>query len=178
MKRALFAAIALAALMIAAPGESSSILRSLPSNVQKNIEGIRAACRERGSDISVTSGDEGLITFTVSGTQAVLIDELNFCAYGECIHAVNCATGYTHRVAIYVRYGNVWRKSFSVNATGRTFLSVEPYTDKFKALVLGVHGGGDLGCPVRHKNDPTAWKYEWCDFVVKWNGTKFTHRPL
>jgi hypothetical protein len=178
MKRTLFAAVALAALMIAARGESSAVLRSLPTDVQKNIEDVRAACREIGADTSVTSGDEGLTTFTVSGAQAVLIDELNLCANGQCIHGVNCATGFSHSVAIYVRYGNVWRRSFSVDATEPIFLSIEPYADKFRGLVLSVHGGGDLGCPVRNKNDPTAWKHEKCDFVVKWDGTRFTYRPL
>src|SRR5262249_55085411 len=55
-----------------------------------------------------TSGDEGLEAFTVSGAQAVLVDALNFYGGGRlCIKSVNCATGYTHSVAIYVRYGNV-----------------------------------------------------------------------
>ena len=163
----------------------TSILRSLPSDVQKEIEGIRQSCRELGPATSdytpprVTEGDEGLITFTVSGAQAILLDQLNFCGSGfECIHGVNCATGFTHSVAIHVRYGNVWRKSFSVDATEPIFLSIEPYTDKFRALVLSVHGGWDLGCPVRNRNDPTAWKHEKCDFVVKWDGTKFTYMPL
>jgi tetratricopeptide (TPR) repeat protein len=89
-----------------------SLLRSLPSDVQKEIKGIRQSCRELGPATSdytpprVTEGDEGLITFTVSGAQAVLIDELNFCGGGgECIHGVNCATGFTHNVAIYIRTG-------------------------------------------------------------------------
>jgi hypothetical protein len=62
-----------------------------------------------------------------SGARAVLVGELNFCGDARtCIHGVNCATGYTHQVEIYVRRGNVWRKSFSVQATEPTFLSVEP----------------------------------------------------
>ena len=49
----------------------------------------------------------------------------------------------------------------------------------FRALVISVHGGDDvLNCPVRNKNDPTAWKHERCDFVVKWDGTKFIHKLL
>jgi hypothetical protein len=161
------------------------ILRSLPSDVQKEIERVRQSCRELGPATSdytpprVTEGDEGLRTFTVSGAQAVLVDELSFCGGGfDCMHGVNCATGFTHRVAIYVRYGNVWRKSFSVEATEPIFLSIEPYSDTFRTLVLSVHAGWDLGCPVRNKNDPTAWKREKCDFAVKWDGTKFTYRPL
>jgi hypothetical protein len=33
----------------------------------------------------------------------------------------------------------------------------------FRALVISVHGGDDvLNCPVRNKNDPTAWKHRLC----------------
>jgi tetratricopeptide (TPR) repeat protein len=153
------------------------ILRSLPSDVQRQIEEVRQSCPP--SDEYVTKGDEGLRTFTVSGAQAVLVDELNFCGWGlRCLHGVNCATGFTHSVAIYVRYGKAWRKSFSVDATEHIFLSIEPYSDTFRALVLSVHAGWDLGCPVRNKNDPTAWKREKCDFVVKWDGSRFVHKPL
>jgi hypothetical protein len=91
----------------------SHVLRSLPAAVQKEIGEIRNACPSNEKN---TSGDGGLQTFTVSGAQAVLIDELNFCGEGRtCIHSVNCATGYTHQVEIYVRRRNVWTKSFSVN---------------------------------------------------------------
>jgi hypothetical protein len=117
-----------------------------------------------------------LQTFTVSGAQAVLVDQLNFCGGGlTCVHGVNCATGYTHQVEIYVRRGNAWTKSFSIQATEPIFLSVErSEKSKFRALVLSVGGGDDiLGCPIRNKNDPIAWKHEKCDFVVKWDGTKF-----
>jgi hypothetical protein len=158
------------------------VLRSLPSDVQKEITRVRQSCRELGPATSdytppkVTKDDEGLITFTVSGAQAVLVDELNFCGgAGECMHGINCATGFTHDVAISVRYRDMWRKSFSVDATEPIFLSIEPYTDKFRALVLSVHAGWDLGCPVRNKYDPTAWKREKCDFVIKWDGTRFVH---
>ena len=120
--------------------------------------------------------------FSVSGAKAVLIDQIEFCADGQqCLNGVNCATRYTHQVEIYIRRGNGWRKSFSVFATSVIWLGVDfndndyPY---FRALVISVHGGDDvLNCPVRNKNDPTAWKHERCDFVVKWDGTKFIHKP-
>jgi hypothetical protein len=108
------------------------ILKSLPSDVQKEIGGLRQSCRELGPATSdytppkVTKDDEGLITFTASGAQAVLVDELNFCGDGGCIHGVNCATGYTHNVAIYVHSRGIWKKSFSVDATEPIFLSTEP----------------------------------------------------
>jgi hypothetical protein len=170
-------AAALSAAMIAPVAAETSILRSLPSAVQKEIQEVRESCP---ADEKNTSGDDGLQIFTVSGAQAVLVDSLNFCGGQQtCLHGINCATGYTHSVTIYVRRGNAWKKSFSVHATEPVFLSVEPYveTPKFRALVLSVHAG-DLGCPVRAKDDPTAWKKEKCDFVVKWDGAKFTSKPL
>lgn len=172
--------IAALATLLAEAHAETSFFRSLPAAIQKNIEDIRAECRK--ADLKTTSGDEGLSFFTLSGMQAVLVDELNFCNDGQCIHGINCATGYTHQVEIYVRRGNLWAKSFSVQATEPVFLSVDPMPDplgKFRALVLSV-GGGDnvLGCPIRNKNDPTAWKHEKCDFVVKWDGTKFVSKPL
>jgi hypothetical protein len=172
-------AVVLAALFTSHAFAEAPILRSLPPNVQKEIAEIRQSCREIDSS-TVAEGDEGLRTFTVSGAQAVLIDELNVCGSRfDCIHGVNCATGYTHDVAIYVRSRDVWRKSFSVAATEPIFLSIDPYSDKFRALVLSVHGGDeDLRCPLRDKNAGDAWKHEKCDFVVKWDGAKFIYRPL
>jgi hypothetical protein len=163
--------------MIAPVAAETSILRSLPSTVQKEIQEVRESCP---ADEKNTSGDDGLQTFTVSGAQAVLVDSLNFCGGQQtCFHGINCATGYTHSVAIYIRRGNAWKKSFSVDATEPVFLSVESYVEnpKFRALVLSIHAG-DLGCPVRDKDDPTAWKKEKCDLVVKWDGTKFAQKPL
>jgi hypothetical protein len=104
------------------------ILRSLPSDVQKRIEGIRQSCRES------PTGDKGLVTFTVSGTEAILIDELNFCGDGAaCKHGVNCATGYPQLVEVYVRSGSTWRKSFSKYVTEPMFL---------KHRIRGVQGAG------------------------------------
>jgi hypothetical protein len=102
----------------------ASVLGSLPTDAQKKIENIRAECREAG--LKTPSGDEGLSVFTVSGMQAVLVDALNFCDGGQCNHGVNCATGYTHSVAIYVRSGNTWRKALSADATEPIFLSADP----------------------------------------------------
>ena len=150
----------------------SSVLRTLPTDVQKDIERIRAACREQlGPGTPVISGDEGLRTFTISGAQAVLIDELNFCAEGQCIHGVNCATGFTHSVAIYVRSGKTWRKALSTFASAPIFLSIEYSTEKFRLMVLHVFAG-DWGCPDRGKLRET------CPAIVRWDGTKFTLKLL
>jgi uncharacterized protein len=144
----------------------SSIFGTLPAEVQKDIEAIRAACRE-GPNERNTSGDEGLRTFTVAGAPAVLVDELNFCAGGECIHGVNCATGYTHNVAIYVRSGTTWRKALSTFASEPIFLSVDYGTETFRLMVLHVFSG-DWGCPDRGNSRGK------CPAIVRWNGSKFT----
>jgi hypothetical protein len=64
----------LAALAAEAHSETS-VLGSLPTDAQKKIEKVRVECR--GADLKTTSGDEGLSVFTLSGMQAVLVDELN-----------------------------------------------------------------------------------------------------
>jgi hypothetical protein len=75
--------------------DTSSVLDSLPEEVQKNIEDIRAACRaywtDRGIDNSsdVSSGDDGLISFTLSGSQAVMVSDLRLCG-DQCLSHVTC----------------------------------------------------------------------------------------
>jgi hypothetical protein len=68
----------------AAQEAASPVLQSLPAEVQKDIEDIRAYCRDHlvnanESQTRVPSGDEGLEVFTVSGVQAVMIDERELC---------------------------------------------------------------------------------------------------
>jgi hypothetical protein len=174
-----FLITALLVMALTAPGTigaraetPSPVLRTLPTDVQKNIERIRTTCREElGRDAPVTSGDEGLRTFTISGAQAVLIDELNFCADGQCIHGVNCATGFTHSVAIYVRSGKSWKKALSTFASEPIFLSIENSTEKFRLMVLHVFAG-EWGCPDRGKLRET------CPVIVRWDGTKFIFNLL
>jgi hypothetical protein len=104
-----------------------------------------------------------------------MVDELNFCG-GGCIHGVNCATGFSHNVAIYVRSGSTWKEAFSKSVTEPVFLSTE--YGKFKALVLKVHAG-DKECPST-SSDPTEWKRRSCDFIVRWDygSKKLTYKPL
>jgi hypothetical protein len=166
-------AIALTILLtVPVNAEPALILDSLPTPLQKKIQEVRASCVEK-----TVAGDDGLSLFTISGARAVLVDQLQLCGDGICNHGSTCATGYTHWVEIYVRYGNAWRNALSVDATEPIFLSIEPYNDTFRALVLSVHGG-DKGCPIRNKHDPTAWKREKCDFVIKWVDGKFVWKPL
>ena len=94
MKKTLLIAAALTtwALSPSAAQETSSVLQSLPTEVQKNIEQVRTSCREyfagMGVDPSqsipyvpprVSSGDEGLNLFTLSGSQAVMVSDLHLC---------------------------------------------------------------------------------------------------
>src|SRR5262245_35982022 len=115
--RIVFALAAALAASSAMAGERT-VLQTLPASVQKSINETRARCPAE----NVTSGDEGLSMFTVSGADAILIDELNLCT-GGCMHGINCATGYSHTVNIYIRSGSGWKKAFSVFATEPIFLS-------------------------------------------------------
>jgi hypothetical protein len=76
---------------------TSSVLQSLPAEVQKQIEDVRAACREYLVAVqstahgvaSVSSDDEGLRVFTVSGAQAVMINDWELC--DGCFKGANCS---------------------------------------------------------------------------------------
>jgi hypothetical protein len=94
----IIAALAAVSTQVAHAETPSPVLQSLPAAVQKNIEQVRTACRaywnDRGiadsSDVQpylVSSGDEGLIQFTVSGAQAVMVSNLNLCG-GQCLKGV------------------------------------------------------------------------------------------
>jgi hypothetical protein len=196
MKKLLLAAVVLSIVVAAPATAEDSILKSLPDEVQKEIEDVRAGCREQlmrldgkegRADLAwkvpgVSSGDEGLDVFTVSGSQAVMVDDLELCG-GECVKWANCSNRGAYGVAIYIRSGKGWRKALSTEATGRVFLSTD-MNDKFKALVVNVFSG-NKDCPTRdvvvrkgRESYPfPAWKQS-CAAVVKWNGTKFTFKPL
>jgi hypothetical protein len=171
MKRLfLIAAAALAIATGADAAESLSpepILRSLPPGTQKRIESVREGCREqekyREQERPVTSGDEGLILFTVSGLKAIMVNYIALCDNDgeQGIKWVNMATWGGYYVAIYVRRGGAW-KEFEYPVVGKVFLSIDAH-DRFKALVLTIK---------RDKLAPTH------DVVVKWDGSKFTHKPL
>jgi len=173
--------IALAALALATPAlAEKTVLNTLPKDVQKRIAEVREGCPTE----STTSGDEGLVSFTVSGREGVLIDELALCQ-GGCFKGTNCATGYTHDITIYLRAGKTWKKELATDVTEPIFVSTEPVEPyKFRALVVSVHAWGDeadkteLKCYPRNKNNSTAWKHEKCDYVIKWDGTRFVPKPL
>src|SRR5262249_43593152 len=92
-----------------AEGPPSEILQSLPSEVQKNIKETRARCQQAVDN--VPSGDVGLVTFTVSGKQAVLVDPKLLC--DGCYHGENCTNRDTRDVRVYVLFGDAWKKVLS-----------------------------------------------------------------
>jgi hypothetical protein len=173
------------ALSSGAAQDDSPVLHSLPAEVQKNIEDTRAACREamqyngidRSQSISpmapemrwVSSGGEGLIQFTVSGAQAVMVSNHELCGR-QCIKGATCSTVGSYDINIYVRTGHAWRNALSTRAAGDVFLSTVGENNKLNALVLSV-SGVDKNCHVQN------WK-EFCDMVIKWDGKKFTYKPL
>jgi hypothetical protein len=161
---------------------SSSVLQSLPANVQKDIEETRARCQQAVDKVpSVPSGDGGLVTFNVSGKQAVLIDPKLLC--DGCYHGVNCSNRDTRDVSIYMLFGNAWKKVLSnENITGDIFVSYvpgiyRPEGQELNALVLDLYVG-NKECPTRRAASSSAQSYEARTCVVRWHGAKFTYKPL
>ena len=133
---------------------------------------------------SVSSEDEGLIQFTVSGARAVMVSDLELCG-GQCLRGANSSNRGAYSVTIYIRSKNAWRKALSTDVAGSVYLSTDWLNNnKFTAMVLSVPGG-NKDCPtrdvsVREGKDSyvlPAWKQS-CDAVVKWDGKKFIYRPL
>jgi len=158
----------------------TSLLKSLPDKVQKSIEETRAACRGISDDVKVTSGDGGLVTFTLDGKQAVLVDPILLCA--ECYPGSNCSNRGTRNVEIYV-HGNAWVKVLSNgNITGDIFVSTKPgaYSpmgQELNALVVNLFVG-NRECPTRIAATTSEQSWEARSCVVRWNGTRFTYKPL
>jgi hypothetical protein len=152
------------------------VLQSLPAEVQKHIEDTRAECRAYWNShgiadpsdlwpLLVSSGDEGLISFTLSGARAVIVSDLHLCG-DQCIKSVTCSTAGGSSFDIYVRTGNAWRNVLSTTASGPEFLSLDLLDlnrnpPAFRAMVLGIPGDSK-DCPKRRMfirtYGPTAWK--------------------
>ena len=127
--------------------------------MQKNIEQVRTACRafwnDRGiaglSDAQfflVSTGDAGLISFSLSGSQAVMVSNLHLCGE-QCLKTVTCSTVAFYEINIYVRTGDAWRNVLSTT-TASEFLSFD-YGERafeFKAMVLAIPGSSE-DCPKR-----------------------------
>ena len=103
-----------------------------------------------------------------------------------CLRGGNCSNRNSYAVAIYVRSDEgTWSKALSVEAVGNVFLSTDWLRDhEFKAAVISILSGNE-DCPTHdvllqegnHSYMFPAWK-QTCDAVVKWDGTKFTYKPL
>jgi hypothetical protein len=177
--KSIIAGLLLCATALPAIAETS-VLKSLPGNVQKGIEETRAACRGIGNDIKVTSGDEGLVTFTVGGKQAVLVDPTLLCA--GCYPGYSCSNRGTRDVEIYVREDS-WMKVLSNdNITGDIFVSTKPGAyrpmgQELNALVVNLFVG-NRECPTRIAGSSSEQSWEARSCVVRWNGTRFTYKPL
>jgi hypothetical protein len=182
--------LATLAIPVAHAETPSSVLESLPAEIQKDIEDTRAACRaylnDHGiadaNDFLVTSGDVGLISFTLSGAQAVMVSALHLCG-DQCLKGVTCSNHGGSDFDIYVRTGQAWRKALSTKTYGPPFLSLDWWSrdqTAFGAMVLSIPADSK-DCPKRRifirSYDGTAWKLP-CDVIVRWNGTKFTYEAL
>jgi hypothetical protein len=179
MKKLLTTVTVIAALTSWAHAETS-VLQSLPRNVQKSIEGTRADCKDLG-DNAQTSGDLGLVTFTLNGKQAVPIDPILLC--NGCHPGFNCSNRGTRDVEVYVLRQKSWVKVLSNgNITGDVFVSNKPgaYSEigqELNALVVNLFTG-NRECPTREAASSSAQSYEARSCVVRWNGTRFTYKPL
>jgi hypothetical protein len=181
MKKLLLAAGALSIVVVTPAVAENLVLRSLPTDVQKDIEETRARCQQASDN--VPQDDLGLVTFTVSGKQAVLVDPKLFC--DGCYHGFNCTNRDTRDVRVYVLFGDAWRKVpflETASITGDIFVSFvpgkfRPEGQELNALVVELYED-NKECPTRNAGSASAQSYEARSCVVRWNGTRFTYKPL
>jgi len=181
VKRLFLITTALTSLMAGAvhAQSDSSILRSLPAEVQKDIEETRTSCRS--TDNEINSGDRGLIQFLLRSRKAVLVDNIELC--GGCYHGYNCTNRGTRFVRVYALFGHAWRMVLSNdNITGDIFVSnvpgrYRPEGQQLNALVVNLFIG-NKECPTRRAGSMSEQSWEARSCVVRWNGTKFTYKPL
>jgi hypothetical protein len=175
MKKTLLIATALTAsaytFSSSATQEAASLLESLPVEVQKDIEEIRASCRSVDVDtLAVTSGDSGLIQFLLGGKKAVLIDPIILC--GGCYKGYSCSNRGTRDVRVYALLGNAWRMVLSNDAiTGDIFLSYvpgkyRPEGQELNALVVALFIG-NKECPTRRAGSMSEQSWEARSCVVR-----------
>ena len=185
-------------------GKTKTIYQSFvvfSAEAQKQIEDVRAACREylvaQDKDLnqswmsptangvaSVPSGDDGLETFHSLGAQAVMVSDLELCG-GQCLRGANCSNrGSSRRHHLPALRESLEEGPLDRRDRNRIFEHRLGEKNIFTALVLSVFGG-NKDCPTRDiplgegKESYVfpAWKQS-CAAVVKWNGTKFTYKPL
>jgi hypothetical protein len=113
--------------------------------------------------------------------QAVLVDPVVLC--GGCSPGRNCSNRGTRDVSVYALIGNAWRMVLSNQSiTGDIFVSYVPGKfgpggQELNALVVDLFIG-NKECPTRRAGSMSAQSYEARSCVVRWNGTKFTYKPL
>jgi hypothetical protein len=80
---------------------------------------------------------------------------------------------------VYALFGNAWRMILSNdNITGDIFMSNVPGSwPELNALVVNLYIG-NKECPTRRADSTSAQSYEARSCVLRWNGTKFTYKPL
>ena len=102
-----------------------------------------------------------------------------------CYHGFNCSNRDTRDVRVYVLFGDAWRKVpflEMASITGDIFVSYvpgkyRPQGQELNALVVDLYDG-NKECPTRAAPSASAAMYEARTCVVRWNGTKFTYKPL
>jgi hypothetical protein len=180
--RALRAETAMAeATPVPTPSTRATILRRLPTAMQKEIEETRASCREQSDSNLEIYDDSGLTDFTLSGgAYAVMVNDGEICGPGVCIKGANCHTGGNY-VNVYVRSGNSWRKVLS--GRWHPYISADWTKDPpaLKSIIISLYGD-DKNCPAREANlrahGSTAWKHGQCDVIARWDGSRFTYKLL
>jgi hypothetical protein len=98
-----------------------------------------------------------------------MVDDQALCG-GQCLKGATCTNVGSYDLNIYVRTGKSWSNALSTKVS-RVYLSTDSGDIKFKALVLSVSGADNKHCHVK-------WWKQYCDVVVKWDGKKFSFKPL
>lgn len=173
--------------MVATFAQAQSLISStFPPDLARKLEVMRSTCREYAKTIDEPSnplynkvGDDGLAFFEVAGHQGVAIDTLHVCGDGQqCLKGVNCATGYTHTVEIYVN-SNGWKKVFGDEVTEPIHLTIDRATGELKSMAFKIAGWDDAKCRVpahiKRKHGATSWKAYACDYLLKWRNDRFVY---
>jgi hypothetical protein len=99
---------------------------------------------------------------------------------GECIKGVSCTNRGTRNVEICMLSGRTWTKVLSEECfTGGIFASYKPgqNSQELNALVGNLYVG-NKECPTREAPDASSQSREARTCVVRWQGNKFTYKPL
>jgi hypothetical protein len=132
------------------------------------------------AEAATTSGDIGLIQFTLGGKLAVLIDPPLLC--GGCSAGLTCTNRGTRLVEIYRRDGEGWVRVLNEDSfTGDLVLSYKPgYREMadLDAIVANVYYREAKDCPTKIMESASAQSWEARTCVVRWQNGKFNYKPL